>query len=67
MSETSNTESPIQDNWKLPKGMRVADATVRMNEIDKEQLHKQALDQADKFEILNKRDVASLSRVSRPF
>ncbi|KAF2741055.1 hypothetical protein EJ04DRAFT_112880 [Polyplosphaeria fusca] len=65
MSETGNVESPVQDGWKLPKGMRVVDASVRMNETDKELLHKQALDQADKFEVLNKRDVASLSRELR--
>jgi hypothetical protein len=35
-----------------------------MNEADKELLHKQAHDQAEKFEVLGKRDVASLSRVS---
>jgi len=37
---------------------------MRLNEADKEQLHKQAYDQAEKFEVLNKRDVASMSRVS---
>lgn len=37
-----------------------------MKEADKELLHKQAQDQAEKFEILNKRDVASMSRVRQP-
>jgi hypothetical protein len=37
-----------------------------MNENDKELLHKQAYEQAEKFEVLNKRDVASMSRVSLP-
>lgn len=37
---------------------------MRMPEADKEILHKQAYDQAEKFEVLKKRDVASLSRVS---
>lgn len=36
---------------------------MRMPEADKELLHKQASDQAEKFEVLNKRDVASMSRV----
>lgn len=36
-----------------------------MNDADKEVLHKQAHDQAEKFEILNKRDVASMSRELR--
>lgn len=37
-----------------------------MTEGDKELLHKQAHDQAEKFEVLNKRDVSSMSRVSIP-
>jgi hypothetical protein len=48
----------------MPKGMRVHEASMRMSENDKELLHKQAYDQAEKFEVLNKRDVASMSRVS---
>jgi LAS superfamily LD-carboxypeptidase LdcB len=63
-SETNEPEPPVQDNWKLPRGMRARDAAMRMNDADKGQLHKQAYDQADKFEVLHKRDVASLSRVS---
>jgi hypothetical protein len=57
-------EAPTPDTWTLPKGMRVAEASLRMLEADKEILHKQAYDQAEKFEVLKKRDVASLSRVS---
>ena len=34
-----------------------------MSDADKKLLHKQAFDQAGNFEVLNKRDVASLSRV----
>lgn len=44
--------------------MRAVDASARLNEADKQQLHKQAFDQAEKFEVLDKRDVAALSRVS---
>jgi hypothetical protein len=65
-SEANNPDAPVQDNWRMPRGMRVPDAAVRMNESDKEILHKQAHDQAEKFEVLNKRDVSSTSRVSRP-
>ncbi|KAF2866106.1 Up-regulated during septation-domain-containing protein [Massariosphaeria phaeospora] len=63
-SETNTPEAP-QDNWKLPTGMRVPEATMRMSESDKEVLHKQASDQADKFEVLNKRDVSTMSRELR--
>ncbi|KAF2017024.1 hypothetical protein BU24DRAFT_344226 [Aaosphaeria arxii CBS 175.79] len=63
-SEAKNPETQ-QDNWKLPTGLRVHDANVKMNEDDKEILHKQAHTQAEKFEILNRRDVASMSRELR--
>lgn len=45
--------------------MRVAEASRRMSDADKKLLHKQAYDQAGNFEVLNKRDVASLSRELR--
>ncbi|KAF2277604.1 uncharacterized protein EI97DRAFT_375427 [Westerdykella ornata] len=64
-SETNILEPPVQDTWQLPTGMRVQDASVRMNEADKKHLHKQAHDQAEKFEVLQKRDVASMSRELR--
>jgi hypothetical protein len=57
-------EATTPDTWKLPQGMRVPEASRRMSEPDKQLLHKQAYDQAGNFEVLNKRDVASLSRVS---
>ncbi|KAF1963113.1 hypothetical protein CC80DRAFT_105774 [Byssothecium circinans] len=63
-SEANDPDAPSQDKWHLPRGMRVADASVRMPEAEQELLHKQASTQATKFEVLNKRDVASLSRVS---
>lgn len=56
-------EEPAPDNWQLPKGMRVADAARRMQEAEKKTLYKQASEQAEKFEVMNKRDVASMSRV----
>jgi hypothetical protein len=46
--------------------MRISEASRRMSDADKSLLHKQAYDQAGNFEVLNKRDVASLSRVSKP-
>ncbi|ORY18756.1 Up-regulated during septation-domain-containing protein [Clohesyomyces aquaticus] len=64
-SEANAPETPVQDNWKLPKGMRIPEATRHMNDADKEHLHKQAVDQAEKFEVLNKRDVSSLARELR--
>lgn len=45
--------------------MRVPEALRRMSDADKKLLHKQAYDQARSFEVLNKRDVASLSRELR--
>ena len=63
MSETSGPET-VPDPWKLPQGMRVPEASRRISDADKRLLHKQAYDQAGNFEVLNKRDVASLSRVS---
>jgi len=63
LSETNNGEAATPDPWKLPHGMRVPEASRRMSDADKKLLHKQAYDQAGNFEVLNKRDVASLSRV----
>lgn len=65
MSETNNDGpvTPAPDAWQLPQGMRVPEASRRMSDADKKLLHKQACDQAGNFEVLNKRDVASLSRV----
>lgn len=65
-SETNNSDEPAPDNWQLPKGMRVADASRRMGKAEKATLYKQASAQADKFEVMNKRDVASMSRVCIP-
>ena len=64
VSETNNPEGAAPDTWQLPQGMRVPEASRRMSDADKKLLYKQAYDQAGKFEVLNKRDVASLSRVS---
>ncbi|EUC42492.1 hypothetical protein COCMIDRAFT_103316 [Bipolaris oryzae ATCC 44560] len=64
MSETTGPET-IPDSWKLPQGMRVSEASRRISDADKRLLHKQAYDQAGNFEVLNKRDVASLSRELR--
>ncbi|KAF2749016.1 hypothetical protein M011DRAFT_399286 [Sporormia fimetaria CBS 119925] len=64
-SETNNLETPAHDPWKLPQGMRVQEASMRMSATDKETLHKQARDQTEKFEVLQKRDVASMSRELR--
>lgn len=63
-SEANNPDTPVQDNWKLPRGLRVQEASERMSSADIDLLHKQAHDQAEKFEVFNKRDVASMSRVS---
>lgn len=62
LSENNNGETVTPDPWQLPHGMRVPEASRRMSDADKKLLHKQAYDQAGNFEVLNKRDVASLSR-----
>ncbi|KAJ4368989.1 hypothetical protein N0V83_006071 [Neocucurbitaria cava] len=65
VSETNNPENAAPDAWRLPNGMRVPEASRRMSDADKKLLYKQAYDQAGNFEVLNKRDVASLSRELR--
>ncbi|KAH9864987.1 hypothetical protein IAQ61_008933 [Plenodomus lingam] len=65
LSEANNAETTVADPWKLPNGMRVPEASRRMSDADQKLLHKQAYDQAGNFEVLNKRDVASLSRELR--
>lgn len=64
-SEVNNTDVVVADNWKLPTGMRATDASLKLDDIEKENLRRQAFNQAGKFEVLNKRDVASLSRELR--
>ncbi|KAF1835991.1 hypothetical protein BDW02DRAFT_546975 [Decorospora gaudefroyi] len=65
VSEANTPETATPDSWKLPQGMRVPEASRCMSDADKKLLHKQAYDQAGNFEVLNKRDVASLSRELR--
>jgi hypothetical protein len=62
-SEANTPDVPV-DNWTLTTGMPVSEASRRMNDADKQQLHRQAYVQAEKFEVLKKRDVSSMSRVS---
>ncbi|PVH93481.1 hypothetical protein DM02DRAFT_477384, partial [Periconia macrospinosa] len=64
-SEAKDPNAQAPDGWQLPHGMRVAEASMRMRDSEKENLRKQALDQAEKFEVLNKRDVAATSRELR--
>ena len=40
------------------------EASRRMSDADQQTLYKQAYEQAGNFEVLNKADVASMSRVS---
>lgn len=62
-SESVGPVGQVADNWTLPRGMRVPEASKRMHDVDQQSLHKQAFEQAGNFEVLNKSDVASLSRV----
>lgn len=63
-SENDN-EQAVVDNWKLPSGLRLPEASESLSKADRTLLHKQARDQADKFEVLSKRDVTSMSRELR--
>ena len=63
-SESVGPAGQAADNWTLPRGMRVSEASRRMSDADQQTLHKQAHEQAGNFEVLNKGDVASMSRVS---
>lgn len=65
VSEANDTEGTSSASWGLPTGMRVPEASRSINQADQKHLHKQAYDQAAKFEVLSKRNVASMSRVSR--
>ncbi|KAF1812648.1 hypothetical protein P152DRAFT_344595 [Eremomyces bilateralis CBS 781.70] len=53
------------DSWKLPEGMIPQDALKRLPQHETESLRKQARGQAEKFEVLGSRNVASLSRELR--
>ncbi|KAF9698307.1 hypothetical protein EKO04_003407 [Ascochyta lentis] len=64
-SESLGPAGQVADAWTLPRGMRVPEASRRMGVADKEVLHKQAYEQAQNFEVLNKGDVASMSRELR--
>ncbi len=48
----------------LPEGIKASDAQSRLEQTDIEALREQAIGQAAKFEVLNMKDVESLSRVS---
>ena len=61
--EMSPREEEIKRHWVLPLGLRARDAAQRYDASDVETLHKQAVIQAEKFEVLTPNDVASLSKV----
>lgn len=48
----------------LPKGWKVTDAAQMLEQAERAALHKQAMQQAARFEVMRKEDVDSLSRVS---
>jgi hypothetical protein len=48
---------------QLPKGWKANDAVNTLSHSEAAALHKQALDQASRFEVLRKDDVDNLSRV----
>jgi hypothetical protein len=49
----------------LPRGIRATDASSVLPSSEVETLRKQAMGQASRFEVLNSKDVESLSRVSQ--
>ena len=48
----------------LPKGWKVTDAAQMLEQAERAALHRQAMQQAARFEVMRKEDVDSLSRVS---
>jgi hypothetical protein len=54
------------DYAKLPNGLRPKEAAIMLPESEKETLRKQANTQAERFEILGARHVATLSKVRYP-
>lgn len=62
-SSTSLSSSEPKEVWKLPTGFKRADAVHMLTEPDKQKLQRQAASQAEKFEVLNERDIATLSKV----
>jgi hypothetical protein len=51
----------------LPKGWKVTDAAQMLEQAERAALHKQAMQQAARFEVMRKEDVDSLSRVGSTF
>lgn len=49
---------------KLPIGMKLSEAMGTFDTVDVRALHKQALRQAERFEVLNVMDADALSKVS---
>ncbi|KAF2093169.1 hypothetical protein NA57DRAFT_48632, partial [Rhizodiscina lignyota] len=66
-SPVLDAASPRSDdgNWRLPNGLRPCEAVTKLPDSEKEALRKQATGQAEQFEILGARNVASLSRELR--
>ncbi|KAL9083621.1 MAG: hypothetical protein Q9165_008436 [Trypethelium subeluteriae] len=62
-SSISSTEP--KEVWKLPSGLKKSEAVQKLNEADRRKLHRQATSQADKFELLSERDIATLSKELR--
>ena len=65
VSSSSLSSSPPKEVWKLPNGLRKNDADLRLSENDKQKLQRQAVCQAEKFEVLSEKDIATLSKVVR--
>jgi hypothetical protein len=61
-SSPSSSSDPIEV-WTLPTGIKKVDALRKFNESDRQKLQRQAASQAEKFEILNERDITKLSKV----
>ncbi|KAI9665663.1 MAG: hypothetical protein M1821_003597 [Bathelium mastoideum] len=66
----SASASPVSSSepkevWKLPNGLKRVEAMHRLSESDKQKLQRQAASQAEKFEILGERDIATLSKELR--
>jgi len=63
-SESKRSKSAERRAFEqLPQGYKVEDAVKSLKQVELVALHKQALGQAARFEVLRKEDVDALSRV----
>ncbi|KAF1989040.1 hypothetical protein K402DRAFT_418868 [Aulographum hederae CBS 113979] len=63
--ESSTSPKSAGGNSTLPNGVAPADALIKISERERQGLHKQALEQVERYEILRPKNVSSLSKELR--